>query len=182
MLVLVGCGQQPAYNPPADTQPTANNYTDIPSTTDEDWEANHQNINWISPGKVTITVINAHLGTPASNTGYSLRIHNGGDYATTFRITVTAPNTQQLPGYGDFPCTNPVYEPLPPEHYSWIHITNPTPFLLAKETKEVWIGFNIPARDKPWSNRYEVQTRVQEAGQAGPVVTATATRWQLDLQ
>lgn len=176
--IVVGCSS-PAFIPPVDNTTDTPVIPVTPAVVDdtatgginETYEAANVNNTWHCPGEITMTITPAELGVSSTIAGYNIRIHNGEDIPVTFSITIIS---------SDF---SEGYETLPVEYYNWVNISNPNPYILAKETKVVWIGFDIPAGDKnsPWIGKnYEVRTQYKPSS-GGMVGTATTTRWQIKL-
>ena len=159
-VCLLGCSQ-PLVTPTG------------PSSIDPVYEAANVNNSWTNPGYVNMSFVGTRLGIDNDVCGYAIRIHNGEENDANYFITIQAPSG-----------CNPGYEPLPVEFYGWVNISNSYPLVAAKETRVVWIGFDIPAGpgDSPWiGKKYEIRTQYKQDQQA-MVGLATATRWQLDLR
>ena len=122
-------------------------------------EASMMNVDWISPGKVTIE--NLYKGSQAE---YSMRIHNGGKSATIFQITSRQPD-----GIRD--------DKLPWDCMDWVQIPQGAVYIPAKSTVEVPVIVKMLKDTDMKGKTYEFWVSVINNSQKGMVQTELCSRW-----
>jgi len=122
-------------------------------------EKSMMDVDWISPGKVTIE--NLYKGSQAE---YSMRIHNGGKSATIFQVTSRQPD-----GIRD--------DKLPLDCMDWVQISQGAIYVPAKSTVEVPIVVKMLKDTDMRGKSYEFWVSVINNAQKGMVQTELCSRW-----
>ena len=125
-----------------------------------------KDVNWISPGKVSIG--NLYPGATAE---YPITVHNGYDDKVEFAITARQPD-QVLEGY----------EALPLEYLSWVTISQPKLILGSKQTADVLIIVTMPEDALYAGKKAEFWISVVDKSQEGMVLTELAARWLISTK
>src|SRR4030043_687078 len=132
-LLLTGCSSKevpttslPTQDTPIETTPVQ--VIDVLSDSAKEIEARLVDTNWTSPAEVRIG--NYY---PGANAEWSIKIHNGGDIYSKFRVAYSAPSR-----------TSEGYSMPPEEAQYWIIVADSTPMLAPKETKEILVTLAIP--------------------------------------
>lgn len=156
------------YTPPV--EPTPSNpanyttvdggliYSAIPNASSS-IESRMIDVNWISPGKVTIE--NLYGGAQAE---YSMRIHNGSDQATIFQITARQPDATSV-------------EKLPAECLNWVIIPQKAVYVSAKGTTDALITVKMLDDSVYKGKNYEFWLSVIDSSQKGMLQTELCSRW-----
>lgn len=121
---------------------------------------------WISPGKV-------HVGNfyPGAQAEWMLLIHNGKDEITSFAVSY------RYPDHVDEDYVKPI---LGVE--DWVIITDPTPVLAPKETREILIVLAMPEDAVIFAPRWEFWISVTDTTQAGMIRTELCSRWLVTMR
>lgn len=174
LVVCTSCVYNPPLEPipPATTpEPTTPESTPAPGETptpvqmppggeDEPPE----DMSWISPGVVEVSNF-----FPGARAEWPIRIHNGNDTSATFDVRYKVPDRLREG-----------YVMAPESAQGWVIITDPTPVLLPKETKEVLIVVELPG-DVIVPPKWEFWIAVKDMSQAGFVVTELCSRWLISM-
>ena len=131
-----------------------------------DVESKLADVNWISPGKVTIGNL-----YPGARAEYPITIHNGGDAEASFAVAVREP---------DYVADG--YEPLPEEYHGWITISDSNPVIGPKQSLDVMITVTLPSDISYPGKNVEVWVSVMEQGQEGMIRTELASRWLISTK
>jgi hypothetical protein len=179
LLLLSGCYTYYDANPPTVTEPTTStpptyyynssgNDASVgstivyPLTTPQDAksiESRMMDVNWISPGKVTIE--NLYKGAQAE---YTLRIHNGGRVSTIFQVIPRQPDGIRS-------------DKLPYDCMDWVQIPQLAIYVPAKTTYEMPITVKMLKDIDMKGKTYEFWISVIDNGQKGMVQTELCSRW-----
>lgn len=124
-----------------------------------------EDMTWISPGKVEVG--NFYPGARAE---WDLLVHNGKDSAANFAITYRAPNF-----------TENDYAKPPAEAQEWVIITDATPVLMPKETKEILIALDMP-KGATAPPKWEFWVSIIETTQTGAIHTELCSRWLVKMR
>jgi hypothetical protein len=127
-------------------------------------EARMIDVNWISPGKVTIS--NLYKGAQAE---YTLRIHNGSSDLSVFMINVRQPD-----GYG--------INKLPLDCLNWVSIPAYSIVVQPKGTYELPITVKMLTDTNMKGKDYEVWISVIDSSQKGMVQTELCSRWLISTR
>ena len=121
---------------------------------------------WISPGKVFIEGL-----FPGARAEWTLSVHNGNDEDAPFLVTYKEPSHVEE-GY-DLPLA---------ECPDWLVITETTPVLAPKETRDILIALDIPEDATISMDNWELWVSVKDASQEGTVQTQLASRVLVSMQ
>lgn len=188
ILMLVACGGC-IYNPPL--EPTPSELTPTPELTPEPNGVSPktpapedtngipappvqlppggegeppEDMTWISPGVVEVSYF-----YPGARAEWPIRLHNGNDAPTTFSIKYKVPDRLREG-----------YEMAPEAARNWVIITDPTPLLLPKETREILIVVELPG-DAKVPPKWEFWIAVKDTSQTGFVQTELCSRWLISM-
>lgn len=122
-------------------------------------EASMMNVDWISPGKVTIE--NLYKGSQAE---YSIRIHNGGKEPTIFQVISRQPDGSRN-------------DKLPWDCMDWVQISKNAVYVPAKSTVDVPVVVKMLKDADMKGKTYEFWVSVINNTQKGMVQTEMCSRW-----
>lgn len=127
-------------------------------------EASMVNVNWISPGKVTIT--NLYKGSQAE---YTMRIHNGNPNTAVFRISVRQPD-------GDG------FNKLPVECLGWVSMPFYVVTIPPKGTYELPVTVKMLTDTEMKGKNYEFWVSVIDGSQTGMIQSELCSRWLISTR
>jgi len=137
-----------------------------PAPTPAPPEPPSDNVTWISPGKVEVG--NFYPGARAE---WLLTVHNGNDYEAPFLIAYRQPDNV---GAG--------YEPAPAQSQDWVVITEPTPVLAPRETRDILVVLDMPAEAQAPEPKWEFWISVKDTSQTGMVQVELSSRWLVTMK
>lgn len=166
VIGMVGCTTTTPENPVMPNTPMSPTTSSNPgSVSDPDVEQRLIDKTWISPAMVQIG--NYYPGARAE---WSLRLHNGGDTMAEFLVSYR---------YPDY--IKEGYNTAPPEARDWVIITDPTPVLAPKETREILVVLAVPKDVVVTSKQWEFWVSVVEQT-GGMVRTEMCSRWLVSMR
>jgi hypothetical protein len=121
---------------------------------------------WISPGKVFIEGL-----FPGARAEWTLVVHNGNDEDAPFLVAYKEPSHVEA-GY-ELPVA---------ECPDWLVITETTPVLAPKETRDILMALDIPEDAAIPADKWELWVSVKDASQEGTVQTQLASRVLVSMQ
>jgi hypothetical protein len=127
-------------------------------------EARMIDVNWISPGKVTIS--NLYKGAQAE---YTMRIHNGGTEASIFNISMRQPD-----GSG--------FNKLPLDCLNWVSAPLYVVYIPSKGTYELPITVKMLTDTNMKGKEYEFWVSVIQGSQKGMIQTELCSRWLISTR
>ena len=101
---------------------------------------------------------------------YAITIHNGKDESAQFSVTYQVSNF-----------TREGYVPATAAVESWVTITQPSPVLAAKESRDILIILEMPEGAAAPGERWEFRIVVKDVTQGGMIQTELASRWLVDM-
>jgi len=163
--IVFGLPSSSADNPVVPVENGDVNGSDI----DEDTEEKLYDRTWVSPAMVEIG--NYY---PGGSAGWNLRVHNGSDTEAQFLVAYRVPDSDKI---------KEGYVMAPAEAGDWIIVSDPTPLLAPKETREIRITLVVPTsiRSEDLPVKWEFWTSVIEV--TGDMIQVeTCTRWLVSMR
>ncbi len=159
-LVFIGCALPATSDVPSPPNP-GNEVIDTGEFILPEEGRPPDDVTWISPGKVIVG--NFHPGARAE---WPVAIHNGEDTERTFQIRYRNPDRVEEG-----------YIKAPEVVQDWVIVSDPTPILAPRETREVLVIVDMPIDAESPSPRWEFWISIKDISQGGMVQTELIVRW-----